>query len=213
MTLLKKAEICAYKIHAGQFRIANPEKYTLYVNHVIEVKNLVEKFGGTEEDQIVALLHDSIEDSSEKGYDYDYIENEFGRKIANRVLELTNQKVNPWTGKKLSEKEWKLAKKDIQVFHVSKMNTGNQLVKCCDQIQNMSDYRDFPFERHDKQQNYNEKAIAVVRACDKIPVGAMVFAEKMYLYAKKFFEDNKGKQIYHQNYIPNFCGAQKLICR
>ena len=65
-------------------------KYTgePYVNHVIEVMQIVSSVPHTDEMLAAALLHDTIEDTSVTRED---IDREFGATIAELVMELTDQ--------------------------------------------------------------------------------------------------------------------------
>mgnify|MGYP000185689903 CR=1 FL=1 len=75
----------ATKAHEGQTR---KDGVTPYITHPIGVAKLVKRLGGSEDQQIIGLLHDVIEDCD--GYDYPVIEQEFGTYIAQGVDALTN---------------------------------------------------------------------------------------------------------------------------
>lgn len=167
---IKKAEIFAKIAHHGQFRKAKDAENHPYSEHLHNVRTLVKRFGGNKEDQIVALLHDVIEDCKAKGFDKKMIEKFFGKTVADRVDELSNKKVDPDTGRPLEKEEWKARKQEIQVKMVSKMGAGNQLVKACDQIDNIADFIGLePDSSFEYRRRYIEKGFAVINACDKLP--------------------------------------------
>lgn len=190
---VQDAMIFAYCAHIGQYRKCNAEKTNLYVTHPLAVMELVKKFGGTKEDMVVACLHDVLEDCSDKGFDYAFLKKRFGGKIADRVVELTNKKVNPQTGKELSEKEWKEQKRNIQLSEIKKMSPQNQLVKACDQLHNMSDYKEYSSDNIIYREEYICKAYDLIRACHNLPLGLRVYARALYYNAKDFFAENRGE--------------------
>ena len=65
-----------------------------YINHLLEVASLVtEATAGTEPDVVIAaLLHDAVED---QGVTAETIAGEFGKHVANIVMELTDDKSLP----------------------------------------------------------------------------------------------------------------------
>lgn len=188
--LLEDAMAFAYYAHLGQYRRCNPEKTNLYVSHPLTVMDLVKKFGGTKEDMVVACLHDVLEDCKDKGYDYSLIKSKFGQKIADRVLNLTNKKVDPKTGEKLSQNDWKMRKRDIQIEEIKKMSPEDQLVKACDQLHNMSDYKEYSAKNIVHREDYIQKGYDLIRACSGLPLELKVYARTLYNEAKDFFAQN-----------------------
>lgn len=177
MLSIQEAEIFAKIAHHGQFRKAKDAENHPYMEHLHNVKNMVKRFGGSREDQVVALLHDVIEDCSDKGFDKRMIEQFFGKTVAERVDTLSNKKVDPDSGKPLSRSEWKARKQEIQVRMVSKMSAGDQLVKACDQIDNIADFVGLePDSTIEYRRRYLAKGIAVIEACDKLPESVHKFA-------------------------------------
>lgn len=167
---VRKAETFAKIAHYGQLRKAKDAENHPYIEHLINVKNLVKKFGGSREDQVVALLHDVIEDCGEKGFDKEMIQKFFGEVVAERVETVTNKKVDPDTKKILPKGEWKARKQEIQILMVSKMSAGDQLIKACDQIDNIADFVGLePDSSLEYRRRYLAKGFAVIAACDKIP--------------------------------------------
>lgn len=204
--LVKEAMNFAYHAHLGQFRKCNSSKTNLYVSHPLAVMNLVEKFGGTKEDMVVACLHDVIEDCVDKGYDYALIEAKFGVVIADRVMSLTNKKIDPSTGKKLSAIEWKENKARIQLEEIKVMSLGNQLVKSCDQLHNMSDYMEVDSENIIYRESYIDKAYSLIRVCHNLPIALKVCARDLHKSAKEFFKENKISSLESTN---KFLSVQK----
>ena len=83
--MLDKALKFATKAHDGQVR-----KYTFepYIVHPIAVSDLVRQHGGTEAQQVAALLHDVVEDTD---VTLDQISIKFGTQVADLVFWLTDQ--------------------------------------------------------------------------------------------------------------------------
>lgn len=73
----------ATMLHQNQLRKAN---YTPYIGHLLSVAALVIESGGSEDEAIAALLHDSIED---QGVSAQEIERRFGRNVRDWVVALT----------------------------------------------------------------------------------------------------------------------------
>lgn len=173
---IQKAEVFAKIAHYGQFRKAKDAENHPYVEHLQSVRNMVKRFGGTKEDQVVALLHDVIEDCSGKGFDKKMIAQFFGATVAERVDNLSNKKVDPDTGKPLSREEWKVRKQEIQIRMVSQMSAGDQLVKACDQMDNIADFTGLePDSNLEYRRRYLAKGFAVIDACDKLPEEVRLF--------------------------------------
>jgi (p)ppGpp synthase/HD superfamily hydrolase len=85
--VLKAAEFAARK-HSKQRRKGEPAEP--YVNHVIEVANLVaEETDGRPDVVIAALLHDTVED---QGVEFHEISATFGSQVAALVVEVTDDK-------------------------------------------------------------------------------------------------------------------------
>lgn len=82
------AYLWAKKKHDDTYAIRNHSGEP-YFTHPEGVAKLVLAYGGTFEDAIVALAHDTIEDA---GATYEEIETLFGEHIANTVKEITNDR-------------------------------------------------------------------------------------------------------------------------
>ncbi len=91
--ILKAAEF-ANEAHKHQKRKSTDLPY---ITHPLSVGLILSKFGAEEDEIIAGLLHDVIEDTE---YTYEDIKNEFGQKIADIVLQLSEEKELPWEERK-----------------------------------------------------------------------------------------------------------------
>ncbi|ESN89887.1 hypothetical protein HELRODRAFT_158127 [Helobdella robusta] len=115
----------AAKKHTKQRR-KDPEK-TPYINHPIGVAHILTSEGNISDINVLqaALLHDTIEDTDTT---YDEIEYLFGKKVADIVLEVTDNK-----GLTRDERKLEQIKKAKSVSHEAK------LVKLADKLYNLRD--------------------------------------------------------------------------
>ena len=127
--LLHAASFAARK-HTGQKR--KGERGEPYINHPLEVANLIANVGGVEDLDILiaAILHDTIEDC---GVKREEIEELFGSKIAGYVVEVTDDKSLP-----------KAERKRLQVQHAPHLSAGAKIVKLADKISNITDITNSP---------------------------------------------------------------------
>jgi guanosine-3',5'-bis(diphosphate) 3'-pyrophosphohydrolase len=128
--LLTRAALAAAEAHKGQTRKGGDVPY---VNHVIEVAQLVAEAGGTPEMVAAALLHDVVEDSDATGAT---VEAAFGPCIATLVAGLTDAP------------EWKAlpreARKRRQAEHIAHAPRAVRLIKIADQTSNVRDVGRLP---------------------------------------------------------------------
>lgn len=120
MKILKAARI-ASEWHARQRRkgaAAEP-----YVNHLIEVADLVAAVGAAEDIICAALLHDAIED---QGISAAMIADRFGPYVASLVCEVTDDKTLP-----------KAERKAAQIIAAPNLSPGAKLIKLADKISNV----------------------------------------------------------------------------
>ncbi len=84
INLVMKAEQIARQAHEGQQR-----KYTgePYINHLLEVKNLLQEIESSPETIAAALLHDVLEDTE---LDEEYLATVFCEKVVSLVITLTD---------------------------------------------------------------------------------------------------------------------------
>lgn len=121
--LIKTANFAAIA-HQSQKR-KDPQG-TPYINHPIGVCHLLCEAGVT--DLVIlqgALLHDTIEDTT---VTFEDICNEFGREVAQLVLEVTDDKSLSWQ-----------ARKDAQVVTTPLKSRNAKLIKMADKIYNLRD--------------------------------------------------------------------------
>lgn len=97
-----------------------------YVNHVIDVCNILSMCGIKDTEILcAALLHDTIEDTSTT---YDELLNEFGKNIADIVLECSDDKSLD-----------KVTRKKLQIEHAKHISDKAKAVKLADKYSNMKD--------------------------------------------------------------------------
>lgn len=121
--VIKKAIEFSYLKHYGQIRKVDS---SLYFYHPVRVAYTVLNNGGSTNQVIAALLHDTLEDTSAT---YNEIRKIFGKEVANLVRELT-------TNKLLSQRYGKvhyLSKK------INRMSSEAFFIKLCDRLDNVSD--------------------------------------------------------------------------
>jgi len=114
---------------------ANKHRYQLrkgadsapYINHPIKVAQLLIEVGGVYDIDIImaAILHDTIEDTKTT---QDELFEEFGEKVTEYVLEMTDDKT-------LEKKQRKL----LQIQNAPHKSLGAKLIKICDKISNVTD--------------------------------------------------------------------------
>ncbi len=130
LSLTIKALTFSARKHRDQRR--KDAEGTPYVNHPIELLNILVNEAGIEDAETLAaaLLHDTIEDTETR---VEEIENEFGLVIASLVMEVTDDKT-------LS----KLERKAMQIHHAPHLSDKARLVKLADKIANLRDIQRSP---------------------------------------------------------------------
>jgi guanosine-3',5'-bis(diphosphate) 3'-pyrophosphohydrolase len=104
---------------------------TPYINHPIAVAATLSEAGVRDVELLAAaLLHDTIEDTDAT---YDEVHGEFGKRIADLVAEVTDDK-------SLEKKE----RKRLQVLRAGRLSSGAKLIKLADKICNLRDILDSP---------------------------------------------------------------------
>lgn len=97
-----------------------------YINHPIDVMNILIQAGVTDTNTIVAaLLHDTVEDTQTT---FDEIENEFGIQVRKYVEHVTDDKQLD-----------KITRKRLQIEHVKDSENAVKLIKIADKLSNLSD--------------------------------------------------------------------------
>src|SRR5581483_1438704 len=119
----------AAKKHKNQRR--KDANATPYINHPIEVTDLLAQAAVTDVDILMAaVLHDTIEDTKTS---FEELVNNFGLTVANIVMECTDDKSLP-----------KETRKQLQISHAETMSTAAKLVKLADKYSNLSDLASNP---------------------------------------------------------------------
>jgi (p)ppGpp synthase/HD superfamily hydrolase len=153
IAVMRAADFAA-KAHTHQRR--KGEAKEPYVNHLLEVANLVtEATSGTDTNIIIAaLLHDTIED---QGVTAEMIVNEFGKEVADIVVEVTDNK-------SLRKAE----RKRRQVESSPKKSREAKLIKLADKTSNVravanSPASDWSVERRREYVEWAKNVVAGVR--------------------------------------------------
>jgi len=120
------------KLHSKQFRKGDP---TLpYVSHLFAVAWILSEYTDDEEVIIAGLLHDSLEDV--EGYTYKQLESDFGKKVADMVLNVSEDKAANEADKKTS---WDIRKQKY-LEHLQSADKDSLLVCGADKIHNTAAY-------------------------------------------------------------------------
>lgn len=144
--------------HTGQTR--KGERGEPYINHPLEVANLIANVGGIDDIDILvaAILHDTVEDC---GVTVEEISKLFGETVATYVLEVTDDKSLP-----------KAERKRLQVEHAPHLSTGAKTVKLADKISNINDITNSPpadwsIERRREYIEWGESVVAGLRGVNE----------------------------------------------
>ena len=128
-----KAITLAAEAHEGQGRKGTENKHGKpipYITHPVAVAALVARYGGDEDQQIGALLHDVLEDAGEEWAPRIA---EFGERVLSIVRACTDGTPNAVTGKKAP---W-LERKKAYLAHLSETPDDALLVSACDKLHNI----------------------------------------------------------------------------
>jgi (p)ppGpp synthase/HD superfamily hydrolase len=130
-----------------------------YVNHLIEVADLVAAAGASEDVICAALLHDAIED---QGITAAQIADLFGAAVAAIVCEVTDDKTLP-----------KEDRKAAQIAAAPHLSNGAKLVKLADKISNVRSIAasppvGWPLERRLAYLEFSRKVVEGLRGIDAI---------------------------------------------
>ena len=153
--ILKAAHFSAQK-HSTQRR--KDENASPYINHPISVALAIAQIGGVDDPEILAaaLLHDTLEDTETTPEE---LEHEFGKKVCDFVLDVTDDKTLP-----------KEERKRRQIEHAKKISNGAALIKLGDKISNVTDVINNPPEDWDnnRRKEYLDWAEKVIENCPKV---------------------------------------------
>lgn len=125
MDRIQQATVFATQAHSGQKR-----KYTGedYIVHPIAVAEMVREKGGSENQIIAALLHDTVEDCD---VTVTHILDRFGEAVARLVYELTDE----FTSEAYPKINRKVRKR-LEAKRLAKVSDEAKLIKLCDMIDN-----------------------------------------------------------------------------
>jgi len=133
---------------------------TPYINHPIEVANLLSEVGKISDVNVLAaaVLHDTIEDTEA---DEDDLRREFGEVILSMVLECTDDKSLP-----------KEERKRLQIVNAPHKSPQAACIKLADKISNVKDIKNSPppgwsMERRREYLDWTEKVVAGLRGHNK----------------------------------------------
>lgn len=101
-----------------------------YVSHLLQVAGLVLEFGGSPEEAVAALLHDTIEDCET---DEDELRTRFGPEVARIVVECSDVLEGDTPGRKSPWRDRKAA----YIAHVRDADGPTRLVSACDKLHNL----------------------------------------------------------------------------
>lgn len=150
--LLRAVLFSAHK-HRGQRR--KDEDASPYINHPIEVAELIANVGGVSDlpTLMAAILHDTVEDT---GSTFSELEEVFGRKVRLLVEEVTDEKGLP-----------KDERKRLQITHARQLSEGAKKIKIADKICNVRDvtYNPPPKWPLERRREYLQWAAKVVEGC------------------------------------------------
>jgi GTP pyrophosphokinase len=123
-TRFEQAMVYASVAHAGQVRKGSEVPY---LSHLLAVTALVLEHGGTEDEAIAALLHDTVEDcgGTERGED---VRRRFGDAVADIVLGCSDTMETP-------KPEWR-RRKENYLAHLPHAGPSVQLVSAADKLHN-----------------------------------------------------------------------------
>lgn len=129
LLLLKVLKFAAEK---HQFQRRKDREKTPYINHPIQVAELLITIGGIRENTILmaALLHDTLEDTYTTQSEIQAL---CGKEVLNLVLEVTDDKSLP-----------KLRRKELQIENAPHISEGAKLIKLADKICNVYDIAHSP---------------------------------------------------------------------
>lgn len=137
--LLLSSDFCEAVEYAVQMHLRQFRKGTSipYVSHVLSVASLVLEYGGTEDEAIAALLHDTVEDQGGRQI-LDRIRRRFGDGVAVIVEGCTDADTIP-------KPPWR-ERKEAYIRHVEGASAPVCLVSAADKLHNaraiLRDYRD-----------------------------------------------------------------------
>ena len=129
---ISKAIIISARAHEGQYRKGSTNNP--YVEHPFSVALISQKYIDDEEVFVAALLHDILEDVSDKKYSRADMQRDFGATVLGIVEDVTEPDITEPT-----EEAW-LERKQSYIDHLAEVNDIRPLiVSTADKIHNMSE--------------------------------------------------------------------------
>lgn len=124
--VVMRAAVFAGRVHAGHRRKGDAQEP--YVNHVLEVAEILATHGAPVPAIVAALLHDTVEDSDAdpEPTTLDHIAAAFGEEVAGIVAEVSDDKSLP-----------KETRKALQVRQAPKKSDAAKQLKLADKISNL----------------------------------------------------------------------------
>jgi len=146
---VEEAYLFAKEIHEGQKRKGGEEAY---INHLVQVYEIVRKISDDEAVHIAALLHDSVEDTKAT---YEEIETRFGKTVRSIVEEVSTDK------KEKKIKTWKQRKQET-IESIYTMSEEARYVEIADKVANASNFSKLLDESGKISfKNFNEQDISL----------------------------------------------------
>lgn len=175
-----RATLYAAQMHADQRRKGHG--VVPYVNHVIEVAELVARVGGVEDTAVLqaALLHDTVEDTATT---FEDIEEIFGADVRRLVEEMTDDKNLP-----------KAERKRLQIVHAPTMSDRGKVIKLADKISNIRDivHRPPPDWTAQRRRDYVQWGLDVVAGCRGVNTPLEALFDEVVAEARTVFEREEG---------------------
>jgi len=128
--LLVRAAAFAAHAHRSQRRKCKGD--VPYINHPLEVAEIVALVSDDPEILAAAMLHDTVEDT---GTAQETLREHFGERVASLVAEVTDDKSLP-----------KAERKRLQIEHAPHLSTGAKLIKLADKTHNVTSIGENPPE-------------------------------------------------------------------
>ncbi len=174
-TLILKAAHFAAEKHRDQRR--KDKHASPYIIHPISVALEIAQTGGVDDPEILAgaLLHDTLEDTETEPEE---LEAEFGKKVCEYVLDVSDDKILPPD-----------ERKRIQIEHAKKISKGAALIKLGDKISNVTDVTNNPPADWDinRRKEYLEWAERVINNCPKVNEKMEQNFQAILNYGRKLF--------------------------
>jgi len=143
--LVERAYIFAKEAHKGQKRVSGD----LYITHPVEVSKILLRLGMSDKMAAAALLHDVLEDTD---YEYEEVEKEFGKEVANMVKSVTALRkidFSTYSNPEEAEEAKNMVKNENlrQLFLSMAEDVRVVIIKLADRLHNMQTVKVLPPER------------------------------------------------------------------